>query len=110
MLTLQRVRKGSFWLGPAWGAVGLITGSGGGLFVAAVILTFSGRSLLGWDSPSMGLVLTGGGPLALAPWLVAVNSVRHGSQVSRRWVWLVPSWLLGAIAAFAGALLWTANR
>ena len=61
MLTLQRVRRRSFWLGPTWGVAGLVAGSGGGLFAAAAMLTLVGRSVLGWEPALVGLVLTGGG-------------------------------------------------
>ena len=110
MLTLQRVRQRSFWLGPTWGAAGLVAGSGGGLFVAAAILTLAGRSVLGWEPASVGLVLTGGGPLALAPWLVASIVAGCGRPLARPLAWLAPAWLLGAMGAGAGALLWTASR
>ena len=110
MLTLQRIRQRSFWLGPTWGAAGLVAGSGGGLFAAAALLTLAGRSVLGWESLSVGLVLTGGGPLALAPWLVAASVAGHGRPVVRSLVWLTPAWLLGAVVSGAGTLLWTASR
>ena len=110
MITLQRVRQRSFWLGPTWGAAGLVAGSGGGLFVAAVMLTLAGRSVLGWEPASVGLVLTGGGPLALAPWLVASIVAGRGRPLARPLAWLAPAWLLGAMVAGGGALLWTASR
>ena len=110
MFTLQRVRRRSFWLGPTWGAAGLVAGSGGGLFAAAAMLTLAGRSVLGWEPVSVGLVLTGGGPLALAPWLVASIVAGRGRPLARPLAWLTPAWLLGAIGAGAGTLLWTASR
>lgn len=110
MLTLQRVRDRSFWLGPAWGAAGLVAGGGGGLFAAAILLTFAGRSILGWEPTSVGLVLAGGGPLAIAPWLVASTAAGRGLPVARPLAWLFPAWLLGAVGAGAGTLLWTASR
>ena len=110
MLALQRVRRRSFWIGPLWGAAGLVAGSGGGLFAAAALLTLAGRSVLGWEPVPVGLVLTGGGPLALAPWLVAASLAGHGRPVVRSLVWLAPAWLLGAVVAGAGTLLWTASR
>ena len=110
MLALQRVRQTSFWLGPLWGAAGLVAGSGGGLFMAAALLTLAGRSVLGWEPLSVGLVLTGGGPLALAPWLVAASLAGHGRPVVRSLAWLALAWLLGAVGAGAGTLLWTASR
>ena len=110
MLTLQRVRQSSFWLGPTWGVAGLVAGSGGGLFAAAAMLTLVGRSVLGWEPALVGLVLTGGGPLALAPWLVASIVAKRGQPLARPLAWLTPAWLLGAIGAGAGTLLWTASR
>ena len=110
MLTLQHARQRSFWLGPMWGVAGLVAGSGGGLFVAAALLTLAGRSVLGWEPVSVGLVLTGGGPLALAPWLVASIEAGHGRPVVRSLAWLTPAWLVGAVVAGAGTLLWTASR
>ena len=106
MLTPQRIRHRSFWLGPTWGAAGLVAGSGGGLFAAAVLLTLAGRSILGWEPVLVGLVLAGGGPLALAPWLVASIVAKRGRPLA----WLTPAWLLGAIGTGAGTLLWTASR
>jgi len=55
-------------------------------------------------------VLTGGGPLALAPWLAAASVAGHGRPVVRSLAWLTPAWLLGAVVAGAGTLLWTASR
>ena len=110
MLALQRVRRRSFWLGPMWGAAGLMAGGGGGLFVAAALLTLAGRSVLGWEPVPVGLVLTGGGPLALAPWLVASVMAGRGRPVVHPLIWLTPAWLLGAVVAGAGTLLWTASR
>ena len=110
MLTLQCVRQHSFWLGPTWGAAGLVAGSGGGLFMAAALLTLAGRSVLGWEPLPVALVLTGGGPLALAPWLVAASVAGHSRPVMRSLAWLAPPWLVGAVGAGAGTLLWTASR
>ncbi len=110
MLTLQRVRRRSFWRGPAWGASGLIAGSGGGLFMAAVILTLAGRSILGWEPAAVGLALTGGGPLAVVPWLVVTSAAGRGWPRTRPLAWLAPAWLLGAVGAGVGTVLWTASR
>ena len=110
MLTLHRIRHRSFWRGPTWGAAGLVAGSGGGLFAAAALLTLAGRSVLGWEPVSVGLVLTGGGPLALAPWLVASIVAGRRWPLTRPLIWLAPAWLVGAVGAGAGTLLWTASR
>ena len=74
------------------------------------MLTLVGRSVLGWEPALVGLVLTGGGPLALAPWLVASIVAKRGQPLARPLAWLTPAWLLGAIGAGAGTLLWTASR
>lgn len=78
--------------------------------MAAALLTLAGRSVLGWEPLSVGLVLTGGGPLALAPWLVAASVAGRGRPLVRPLVWVTPAWLLGAVVAGAGTLLWTASR
>ena len=78
--------------------------------MAAALLTLAGRSVLGWEPASAGLVLTGGGPLALAPWLVASIVAGRGRALARPLAWLAPAWLLGAMVAGAGALLWIASR